>query len=464
MAVQNEVDECPEWSKQIILSPAARFLLSGCSRGVPKDVFPCWKIAFCGVYLQITFLDMGFFMPKGIIFLADGMADLPLNELGGKTPLEAVDTPAMDAIAARGASGTFLTLPEGLPTSSDVANMSVLGFYPEQNYPGRGPIEAVSQGIALEADDIAWRCNLVTVSADGILLDYSAGHIDNAVSTRIMADLQHEFGSGKVSFYPGVSYRNLLVLHGSEFSDKIDYFKPDSSQGMHLDELKLVPRAGDAKAAHTVRFLEDLFAGTSEFLAAHPLNRGKAAPASHIWPWSPGRKPSLQQFAERYSGRTGAVISAVDVIKGLAKCAGMDVIEVPGATGFIDTNYAGKVEAALKALKTHDFVYLHVEAIDECSHMGDLALKMQAIADFDAKIVAPVMKALENEPVIFAVLPDHPVPIALRQHTTTPVPVAVCGPGINPDGIRRFTEKDALEGSLGPMKGDQLMRMVMSLK
>ncbi|MFA6101073.1 MAG: cofactor-independent phosphoglycerate mutase [Victivallaceae bacterium] len=403
-------------------------------------------------------------MPKGIIFLADGMADLPLNELGGKTPLEAVDTPAMDAIAARGASGTFLTLPEGLPTSSDVANMSVLGFYPEQNYPGRGPIEAVSQGIALEADDIAWRCNLVTVSADGILLDYSAGHIDNAVSTRIMADLQHEFGSGKVSFYPGVSYRNLLVLHGSEFSDKIDYFKPDSSQGMHLDELKLVPRAGDAKAAHTVRFLEDLFAGTSEFLAAHPLNRGKAAPASHIWPWSPGRKPSLQQFAERYSGRTGAVISAVDVIKGLAKCAGMDVIEVPGATGFIDTNYAGKVEAALKALKTHDFVYLHVEAIDECSHMGDLALKMQAIADFDAKIVAPVMKALENEPVIFAVLPDHPVPIALRQHTTTPVPVAVCGPGINPDGIRRFTEKDALEGSLGPMKGDQLMRMVMSLK
>ena len=407
---------------------------------------------------------MGFFMPKGIIFLADGMADLPLNELGGKTPLEAVDTPAMDAIAARGASGTFLTLPEGLPTSSDVANMSVLGFYPEHNYPGRGPIEAVSQGIALEADDIAWRCNLVTVSADGILLDYSAGHIDNAVSTRIMADLQHEFGSGKVSFYPGVSYRNLLVLHGSEFSDKIDYFKPDSSQGMHLDELKLVPQAGDAKAAHTVRFLEDLIAGTSEFLAVHPLNRGKAAPASHIWPWSPGRKPSLLPFAERYSGRSGAVISAVDVIKGLAKCAGMDVIEVPGATGFIDTNYAGKVEAALKALKTHDFVYLHVEAIDECSHMGDLALKMQAIADFDARIVAPVMKALENEPVIFAVLPDHPVPIALRQHTTTPVPVAVCGPGINPDGIRRFTEKDALEGSLGLMKGDQLMRMVMSLK
>ena len=402
-------------------------------------------------------------MPKGIIFLADGMGDLPLDELGGKTPLEAVDTPAMDAIADRGASGTFLTLPEGLPTSSDVANMSVLGFYPEHNYPGRGPIEAVSQGILLGPDDIAWRCNLVTVSPEGILVDYSAGHIDNEISVRIMAGLQQELGSGKVSFYPGVSYRNLLVLHGSEFSDKVDYFKPDSSQGMHLDELKLSPQAGDAKAVHTVKFLEDLFARTAGFLASHPLNRGKAAPASHIWPWSPGRKPSLQPFSERYSGRTGAVISAVDVIKGLGKCVGMDVIEVPGATGFVDTNYAGKVEAALQALKTHDFVYLHVEAIDECSHMGDLALKMQAIADFDSKIVAPVLKALENEPVIFAVLPDHPVPIELRQHTTTPVPVAICGPGINADSIRCFTEKEALKGRLGLMKGDQLMRMVMSL-
>lgn len=402
-------------------------------------------------------------MPKGIIFLADGMADIPLDELGGKTPLEAVDTPAMDAIAASGASGTFLTLPEGLPTSSDVANMSVLGFYPEQNYPGRGPIEAVSQGIELGPDDIAWRCNLVTVSPDGILLDYSAGHIDNAVSVRIMADLQQEFGSGKVTFYPGVSYRNLLVLHGSEFSDKVDYLKPDSSQGMPLEELRLSPQAGDAKAAHTVNFLEDLFARTAKFLASHPLNRGKTDPASHIWPWSPGRKPLLLPFAERYSGRSGAVISAVDVIKGLAKCAGMDVIEVPGATGFIDTNYAGKVEAALEALKTHDFVYLHVEAIDECSHMGDLTLKMQAIADFDAKIVAPVMKALENQPVIFAALPDHPVPIKLRQHTTEPVPVAICGPGIDPDGIRRFTEIEARKGRLGLMKGDQLMRVVMSL-
>jgi 2,3-bisphosphoglycerate-independent phosphoglycerate mutase len=406
---------------------------------------------------------MELFMSKGIIFLADGMADLPLDVLGGKTPLEAVVTPAMDAIAAKGVNGTFLTLPDGLPTSSDVANMSVLGFYPEQNYPGRGPIEAVSQGIELAPDDIAWRCNLVTVSTDGILLDFSAGHIDNVASRQIIADLQHEFGSNKISFHPGVSYRNLLVLHGSEFSDKIDYFKPDSSQGLNIDQLRLSAQPGDEKAAYTIKFLEDLSCRVAQFLAEHPLNRGKEFPASHIWPWSPGRKPSLTPFSERYSGRTAAVISAVDVIKGLAKCAGMDVIEVPGATGFIDTNYEGKVEAALQALKTHDFVYLHVEAIDECSHMGDLKLKMQAISDFDSRIVAPVMKALENEPVTFALLPDHPVPIELRQHTTTPVPVAICGPGIKPDGINCFSESEALKGSLGLMKGDELMRIVLNL-
>ena len=176
---------------------------------------------------------------KAVIFLADGMADEPLPELNGKTPLEAVDTPAMDSIARSGVNGTFLTLPEGLPTSSDVANMSVLGFYPERNYPGRGPIEAVSQGIELGPDDVAFRCNLVYASEDGVLRDYSAGHIDNTVSAQLMRDLQAKFGSDKVTFYPGVSYRNLLVLHGREFSDKIDYFKPDSSQDIPLAELKL---------------------------------------------------------------------------------------------------------------------------------------------------------------------------------------------------------------------------------
>ena len=402
-------------------------------------------------------------MSKALIFLADGMADHPLKELDGKTPLEAVNTPAMDSIAAQGSSGTFLTLPPGLPTSSDVANMSVLGFYPEVNYPGRGPIEAVSQGIELGEDDVAWRCNLVTVSPDGIMADYSAGHIDDKVSRLLIADLQAEFGSDKVTFYPGVSYRNLLVLHGKEFSAAVDYHKPDSSHGIHIKDLPWTVTDASAEAAHTVEFLNDLFAKTAEFLASHPLNAGKESPASHIWPWSPGKRPNLEEFSKRYPGKTAAVISAVDVIQGIGKCSGMEVVKVTGATGYIDTNYEGKVEAALDALKRHDFVYLHVEAIDECSHEGNLELKMQAIADFDSRIVAPVLKALKNEDVIFAVLPDHPVPIELRKHTRTPVPVAVCGKDIDCDEVKVFSENEAPKGALGFMKGDELMRLLLKL-
>ena len=400
---------------------------------------------------------------KSLIFLADGMADHPLAELGNRTPLEAASTPAMDAIAARGINGTFLTLPDGLPTSSDVANMSVLGFFPERNYPGRGPIEAVSQGIALGPDDVAWRCNLVTVSPEGVLLDYSAGHIDNGVAAQLMADLQLEFDDDRVTFHSGVSYRNLLVLHGREFSRNVDYHKPDSSQDLPVAELRLKPLDDSPEAAYTVRFLEELGSRAHEFLVRHPLNRNQASPATDIWPWSPGYRPQLPAFSERYAGKKGAIISAVDVIKGLGKCTGMTVVEVPGATGFLDTNYAGKVAAALAALRDHDFVYLHVEAIDECSHLGDLKLKLRAIEDFDAKIVAPVLRALEGQDVRFGLLPDHPVPIELRRHTTTPVPVAVCGSGIEPDSVMHYSERLAPGGKLGFLKGDELVKRVLGL-
>ncbi len=398
-------------------------------------------------------------MVKAVIFLADGMADLPLASLGGRTPLEVVDTPAMDSIAAKGQNGTFLTLPDGLPTSSDVANMSVLGFYPEKNYPGRGPIEAVSQNINLAPDDVAWRCNLVKVSPDGTLLDYSAGHIDNAVSTEIMNLLQKEFGNADVSFYPGVSYRNLMVLHGRKFSNRVSYQKPDSSQGEKVENLLWTPTDNSPEAAYTVNFILDLFKRTAEYLKTCPVK----SEATNIWPWSPGYLPKMAKFAERYAGKTGAIISAVDVIRGIGKCAGMDVYEVPGATGFIDTNYEGKVAAALEALKTHDLVYLHVEAIDECSHMGDLRLKMQAIELFDRRIVAPVLKALEGRNVNFAVLPDHPVPIELRKHTTTPVPVAVAGSAFAPDDVAKFSERLAPTGTLGHLSGDQLVRKLLEL-
>lgn len=397
---------------------------------------------------------------KAIVFLADGMADEPVEALGGKTPLEAVDTPCMDSIARNGASGTFLTLPEGFPTSSDAANMSVLGYDLASFYPGRGPIEAVSQGIELGPDDIAWRCNLVTVE-DGILRDYSAGHISKERAKAFMDALAERFNSDKVTFYSGVSYRNLLVLHGAEFSADVDYFKPDSSQDLPVSELRL--KAKSPAARHTVEFVEKLMAEAAVFLAEHPLNQDGGVPANWIWPWSPGHKPSFPGFSGKYAGRSAAVITAVDVISGIAKCAGMDVIPVPGATGYLDTNYAGKAEAAIRAIEDHDFVYVHLEAIDECSHEGDLSLKMRAISDFENKVVRPVMTALEGRDLTFAILPDHPVPLHLRAHTRTPVPVAVCGPHIVPDSVQRYSEKEAPGGSLGFMHGEEFVRKVLNI-
>lgn len=387
------------------------------------------------------------------------MADRPLAALGGKTPIEACETPAMDEIARRGASGTFKTLPDGLPTSSDVANMSVLGLDPLHNYPGRGPIEAVSQGIPLDGECVAWRCNLVTVSyPDAVLRDYSAGHIAPAEAKRLIGILQRELGSGKAEFHSGVSYRNLLVLRGPEFASEINYFKPDSSQDIPVAELPLTPAADTEKVRRTIDFVNRLRDRAGEIL------RAEGGPATDIWPWSPGRAPRLPRFSDLFAGRRGAVISAVDVIKGIGKCAGMEVIDVPGATGYLDTDYAGKVEAALKALERNDLVYLHVEAIDECSHQGSLELKMRALRDFDSRIVAPVLKALAGrDDVRFAVLPDHPVPLELRIHTTEPVPVAVCGPGIRPDGLAAYGESLAPGGALGAMQGAELMRLVMGL-
>ena len=399
---------------------------------------------------------------KAVVFLGDGMADLPIPELGGKTPLEAVPTPTMDRIAANGASGTFLTLPEGYPTSSDVANMSVLGYAPSLYYPGRGPIEAVSQGIPLAPDDVAWRCNLITVE-DGVLKDYSAGHITKEHARVLMEALQERFGSDKLTFYPGVSYRNLLILHGPEFSPNVGYYKPDSSQDIPVSELPWTALDDTKEAAHTVEFLNRLWADAAAFLAEHPLVKSGEAKGNAIWPWSPGRTPSFPKFTERYGGKTGAVITAVDVISGIAKCAGMDVIPVEGATGYIDPNYEGKAAAAIRAIEDHDFVYVHLEAIDETGHEGRLDLKMQAIRDFENRIIKPVVEALQGRGVTFAVLPDHPVPLSMRQHTRTPVPVCIWGPHIRPDSVTEYSEKAAPNGSLGFMTGDAFIRMVLDL-
>lgn len=387
---------------------------------------------------------------KTVLFLGDGMADEPLAELGGLTPLQAADTPNMDAIARTGRSGTMLTLPAGFPTSSDVANMSVLGCDLATELCGRGPLEAASQGIRLGPDDIAFRMNLVTVDKEGILRDFSGGHIAQAQAVEAIRLLNEQLGTDSIRFHPGVSYRNLLILSGPQYSSEISYDKPDDNHGQAV--AKHLPRTKSAEGQHTAAVLRDLIARAAEVL--------KGREANGIWPWSGGKAGAIHNICQRY-GIKAAVISAVDVINGLGSCLGMDVIKVPGATGYIDTNYEGKADAVVKALEDgYAFVYVHVEAIDEVSHAQDLKLKLKAIEDFDKRLVGRVMKAVGTE-VAYCVLPDHPVPLALGKHTRTPVPVAISQPGVPPDSVRTFDEAAAPQGALGYLKGSALMDLLL---
>ena len=387
---------------------------------------------------------------KTVLFLGDGMADEPIGELGKRTPLQAAETPNMDAIARAGRSGTMLTLPAGFPTSSDVANMSVLGCDLATELCGRGPLEAASQGIRLGADDIAFRMNLVTVDKEGILRDFSGGHISQPDAVEAVRLLNEKLGTASIRFFPGVSYRNLLVLSGPEYSAEISYDKPDDNHGQPV--AKHLPRTKSTEGQHTAKVLRDLIDRAADVL--------KGREANGIWPWSGGKAGAIHNICQRY-GIRAAVISAVDVINGLGSCMGMDVIKVPGATGYIDTNYEGKADAAVQALADgYDFVYVHVEAIDEVSHAQDLALKLKAIEDFDRRVVGRVMRAAGPD-VAYCVLPDHPVPLALGKHTRTPVPVAVSQPGVPPDGVQTFDETAARQGALGYLKGSDLMDLLL---
>ena len=385
---------------------------------------------------------------KTIVFLGDGMADEPVEALGGITPLQAADTPNMDRIAARGRSGTLLTLPDGFPTSSDVANMSVLGCDLAKELCGRGPLEAASQGIELGADDVCFRMNFVTVDKDGILRDFSGGHISQKDAEESVRLLNAELGGNGVKFYAGVSYRNLLVLSGREFSAEVKYDKPDDNHGNPVAEH--LPRGLSEAGRRTAEILIDLQARAARILAGREANG--------VWFWSGGKAGAIHSITSLY-GIRAAVISAVDVINGLGRCMGMDVIRVPGATGYIDTNYEGKADAAIEAAGRYDFVYVHVEAIDEVSHAQDVKLKLQAIEDFDKRLVGRVMNAL-GDGVCYVVLPDHPVPLKTGRHTRTPVPVVVCGPGFEPDGVQTYDEVSALSGSLGALKKDDLMNLL----
>ena len=397
---------------------------------------------------------------KTVLFLPDGMADEPLAELGGRTPLQAAYTPAMDTIARRGRSGTLLTLPKQFPTSSDVANMSVLGCDLATEYCGRGVLEAYSQGIALGPEDIAFRCNLVSIAPDGTLADSAGGHIAQADAEALIAELNAALATDAVRFHPGVSYRNLLVLHGAGFSPDVHCEKPDDNPGNPVAEH--LPTATSPAGEHTLAVMLDLADRAHAVLSASPVNARIAAsgglPANGIWLWSQGRAGAMRTLRDRL-GVSGAIVSAVDVIKGLGRALGMDVLDVPGATGYIDTNYEGKADAAVEALRTHDFVYVHVEATDEVSHLGDRDLKIRTIEDVDQRLVQRVMDACGKD-VRYVVLPDHPVPVKMRRHTRVPVPVAVCGPGIVSDAVETYDEFAAPRGALGALFGPELMEFL----
>jgi 2,3-bisphosphoglycerate-independent phosphoglycerate mutase len=394
---------------------------------------------------------------SAIVFLGDGMADEPVAELGGRTPLQVAHVPGMDAIARRGRSGTLLTLPEGFPTSSDVANMSVLGCSLKREFCGRGVLEAASRQIPLDAQSVAFRCNLINIDAGNRITDYSSGQIEQSHATALMDFLDQRLGAAHRRFHHGVSYRNLLVFQGLAYSDKVHCFKPDDHVGE--ETTALLPTAMAPEARQTADELRQLMTAAAAILPAAPANRQAQAAgrmiANAIWPWSPGKAGTMRTLRERH-GISGAVISAVDTIRGLGRCLGMEVIHVPGATGYIDTNYGGKAEAAIEAARNHDLVYVHVEGTDEVSHMRDLRLKIKAIEDFDRQIIVPVMKAC-GDAATYVVLPDHPVPVRLGKHTRTPVPVAVCGPGIEPDSVQEYNEMAAPRGALGRLAGEQLM-------
>lgn len=398
---------------------------------------------------------------KYIIILGDGMADWPAESLNHKTLLQHARTPYMDMLAAKGRNGLLSTVPEGFHPGSEVANMSVLGFNLPQVYEGRGVLEAASIGVDLEPGEMAMRCNLICVEGD-ILKNHSAGHISSAEAEVLINYLQEKLGDDRVRFHPGVSYRHLLVIKDGD--KRLECTPP------HDVPLKpfrpLMVKATDPAAEDTANLINDLILRSQQLLENHPINperiaRGKD-PANSIWPWSPGYRPNMPLLTETFPQiRKGSVISAVDLIQGIGRYAGLERIDVEGATGLYDTNYENKVAAALDALRSgSDFVFLHIEASDEAGHEGDINLKLRTIEDLDSRVVGPVYEAVKDwdEPVAIAVLPDHPTPCELRTHTAEPVPFVIYYPSIAPDNVRAYDEISAREGSYGLLKEDEFMK------
>lgn len=395
---------------------------------------------------------------KHIIILGDGMADEPIPELGDKTPMEVANTPTMNWLASHGRVGRLKTVPVGYHPGSEVANMSVLGYDLDKTFEGRGSLEAASIGVPLLEGEMAMRCNLICIE-NGIIKNHSAGHISNEEAAGLIDFLNEQLADDDIRFYQGVSYRHLLkVKHGDK---RIHCTPPHDVPDTPFRDVLIRPEAADAQA--TADLLNGLILRSQELLENHPVNikrkaEGKDA-ANSIWPWSPGYRPRMQTLMERFGVERGVVISAVDLIRGIGVYAGLKLILVEGATGLWNTNYEGKVAAAIAALKDNDFVFLHIEASDEAGHEGDYKLKIKTIENLDSRVCKPILEAVQqmDEPVAIAVLPDHPTPCRIRTHTGDPVPFLIYRPDEQADSVERFSEHSAQQGSYGLLEGEQFI-------
>jgi 2,3-bisphosphoglycerate-independent phosphoglycerate mutase len=395
---------------------------------------------------------------KYAVILGDGMADWPVEELGGKTPLEAAKHPAMDKLSQAGTFGLVKTIPDGMKPGSDTANLAVFGYDPRKYYTGRSPLEAMSLGIDLEQSDVAYRCNLVTLSggnslAETVMTDYSAGEISTEEAAELIAYLNEQIQDEGVLLYPGFSYRHCLVLMQGETGAELT--PPHDFSGQSV-EGKL-PQG--INATLLLRWMERAY----QILGNHPINRARVQtgknPANAIWFWGEGRRPQLSPFVEK-TGLNGAVISAVDLIQGIGKCAGMEVIKVKGATGTFETNFSGKAQAAIDAFSRGiDYVYIHLEAPDECGHHGQLKEKIFSIEQIDEKVLAPVWEYLEDsgEDYRILLLPDHPTPLKIRTHSAELVPFALFRKGDNEQKQVRYCEKDAAQTGVTLDEGFRLI-------
>lgn len=398
---------------------------------------------------------------KTIIILADGCADEPIVALGNKTPLQVAHKPYIDLLAAKGKSGELDTIPAGFKPGSEIANLSVLGYDVPKVFEGRGSLEAASIGVEIEADEMAMRCNLICIE-DGKIKNHSAGHISTEEAKELMLFLDEKLNDGKVSFYPGVSYRHLLKFKNG--NKELDCTPPHDVPGTPYKNVLIKAKNKDAEL--TAQYLNELIEQSQILLKDHPINVKRVAegkdPANSIWPWSPGFRPQMETLQELYGIKSGSVISAVDLIMGIGVYAGLNLIHVEGATGLYDTNYEGKARAALDALKTQDFVYLHIEASDEAGHEGDYELKTKTIEYLDERVVKLIYEEIKtwDEPVTIALLPDHPTPCALKTHTNKPIPFLIYRSNEEGDQVQVYDEFESPKGAYGLLVGNEFMKLL----